>query len=431
MNRAMAVCLVMASSGMPARHAIAAGQARPASPVVAVPPQPASRPELEPDDLPGPPLETVAALAGVELPAIPRFDRPDLDGKLRPANTATTATAPALAVATEVPLRKVVDPRVVNASIRDLNLCTSALTAQHGDLAIAACRGAIEVWDGNHRAWYAWASAHMARREWAQAMRAIERAVALRPDLGMYQLYQGIALYEAEREQARKAHGKPRGGVIDPAAPRLEAARVALVQATRLAPELWRAHYYLGSVLLDLRDARPAAEQLTAALKLNPGYPSAYLALTELYRRWGYPEQALAVATLGAARVAPEDAADLWSQAAMALEAMADRSRAIEAFGKAIALRPGDASLRLYRGWLYVLHGDLAAARLDLDEVMRSPDPGAATTQALAKRILAHLASGRLPPGVAPTCSGVKACTVVAVPDDGLRDLDLEWMARR
>jgi hypothetical protein len=71
--------------------------------------------------------------------------------------------------------------------------------------------------------------------------------------------------------------------------------------------------------------------------------------------------------------------------------------RAIEAFGQAIAIRPDDVRLKLYRGWLHIVAGDLAAARRDLGDAMSSADPSMDATRQLAKQLLARLASEAAP----------------------------------
>jgi hypothetical protein len=294
------------------------------------------------------------------------------------------------------PMRKFVDDVTLNASLEHLNTCNKALAARRYDDAIAACRDATQVWDGNHLAWYAWAGAHLARSEWSLARAAIERAVALRPDQAMYQLYLGIALYEIERQRARDAlarrdQKKLDDVDVDPTALKLDAARDALRAAVRAAPDAWRAHYYLGRVYRDLDDARPAAVQFTAAIKTHPGHRAAYVALIELYRRWDYLDQALAVALLGTGLLPASEAGELWFEAGMAYDAKRADDKAIDAFGRAIASRPEDNDSKFQRGQIYLRRGDLANARRDLEDVARSTDAKIAPVKQLATQLLAQL----------------------------------------
>jgi tetratricopeptide (TPR) repeat protein len=290
------------------------------------------------------------------------------------------------------PVRRFVDDQTINASIDRMNACNQAIVARRFDTAIAECQAATDIWDGNHLAWYARAGAHMARREWRQARAAAEHAVTLRPDQAMYQLYYGISLYEAANDAARSAPARPAG---PPAPPRLGAARDALLAADKRAPELWRAHFYLGRVYRELDEPRRAAVQFNATIRTNPGYRPAYIALIELYRRWDYIDQALAVAMLGAASVPAGEAADLWFEVGIIHDTRHADDPAIEAFSKAIAASPGDAGARFERAQLYLRKGDLPSARRDLEEVARSPDPRAGVTKPLAAQLLAALAARR------------------------------------
>lgn len=287
-----------------------------------------------------------------------------------------------------VPVRAYVDDQTINESIARMNACNQAIVARRYDAAIAECKAAISIWDGNHLAWYARAGAHMALRDWRSAREAAERAVRLRPDQAMYQLYHGIALYEIAHDEARIASAAP--------SPRkLEAARDALITAVKRAPELWRAHFYLGRVYRELDNARRAAVQFTTTIRTHPGYRQAYIALIEIYRRWDYVDQALAVATLGAANVPAADAADLWFEIGIIHDARHADDPAIEAFGKAIAANPRDAGAKFERAQLYLRKGDVASARRDLEEVARSTDPRAGMTKQLASQLLTALAARR------------------------------------
>ncbi|HEX8110949.1 MAG TPA: tetratricopeptide repeat protein [Kofleriaceae bacterium] len=302
-----------------------------------------------------------------------------------------------VAVVTKAPLRRLVANPVFNTSVDHLNACNQRILAGRYDEAIAECEAAAAAWPGNHLAWYEAASAYIARRQWREARDAAARAVAMRPDVAMYQLYYGMALYEAEQqrvreEQAAREHRQPDEVAIDPSALELTAARDALFRATRLGPELWRAHHYLGRVYRDLDDARHAAEQFSQAIATHPSYLPPYVALTELYRRWGYADQALAVAMLGVGHVPPADAPALWYEAGMALHAKRAGDKAIEAFDKAVAGDHPDMFTRFLRGQVYLRKGRLADARQELEQVVRSTDPQVAEVRQLAVELLRQVA---------------------------------------
>jgi len=313
---------------------------------------------------------------------------------------AVAASAPVpieVAIVTRPPLRPLVANPVFNTSVDHLNACNKLIVVGRYDDGIAECEAAARAWPGNHLAWYEIAGAHIARRAWREAGAAAARAVAMRPDLAMYQLYHGLALYEAERQRARETqaereHRRPDEVAIDPSALELDAARDALVRATRLGPELWRAHYYLGRVYRDCDDARRAAEEFTQAIAAHPRYRPAYIALIELYRRWDYVDQALAVAIVGVAQVAPADAPELWYEAGVVLDAKRINDQAIAAFDKAIAGNPRDALSRFLRGQLYLRKGQLDDARRELEEVVRSSDPEVADARPIAVQLLQRIA---------------------------------------
>jgi hypothetical protein len=322
-----------------------------------------------------------------------------------------------IAIVTRPPLRLLVANPVFNASVDHLNACNKQILAGRYDEAIAACSAAARVWPGNHLAWYEIASAHIAKREWRDAQAAAERAVAMRPDLAMYQLYYGMALYEAEQQRVREAqaereHRRPDEIAIDPAALQLDPARDALVRATRLEPQLWRAHYYLGRVYRDRYEARPAAEQFTEAIAAHPSYRAAYIALIDLYRHSGYVDQALAVARIGIAQVSPVEARELWYEAGLALRAKHLDGQALAAFDKASNGEPADASSRFLRGQLYLRQGRLAEARLELEQVVDSSDPQVADAKPIAAQLLLQIARRQqLRSPKAAGCSRYVGCT--------------------
>ena len=314
-----------------------------------------------------------------------------------PRPSPAPAAEPEIAVVAQPPMRKVFDEHARSVSVTLLNACNKAIAARRFNDAITECGAATGIWDGNHLAWYAWASAHLARSEWRAAGTAIARAVALRPDRGMYQLYDGIARYETAIQKARDdaaaaQHRRPDEVALDPSRLALDDARDALRRAVRLMPGLWRAHYYLGRVYRDLEDAGRAAEQFTAAIASNPAHHLSYIALCELYRRWGYLDQALAVALRGAERVRPTEAADLWFEVGLTHDARHLDDKAIAAFGKALDTRPRDAHARFQRGQIYFRTGDFANARLDLEEVIKSSDPRLAAAQPIAQQLLHQMA---------------------------------------
>lgn len=290
------------------------------------------------------------------------------------AEVALAAGLPEARVETEVPLRPIVDTAIRNRSVELLNLCNKAMVGKQYDAALASCTAATQAWPENHLAWYATGMAQLGRRAWPEAIAALERAAALRPDLAMYQLYAGIARYEA-------AHGDPE-------------ALAAVLRAVTLAPQLWRAHFYLGRMFEDRGEARRAAEQFTAAIALHASYGPAYLALVELYCRWGVLDQAIELATMGTRTAA--DPGELWFALAQAHAARHADDEAIAALAHVLAAHPDDAGALLQRGQLYLRKHD-ARGRKDLERVAALPAPSADTARRLARQLLTQLDAGPRP----------------------------------
>lgn len=394
----------------PVETVLASGSTRPGAPITVVPAS-AMSPAVEPDDLPDPQLEVVRQRPKIEMPALPGFDQVPAPKQPR--------LEISLDVVAATPMRAFVDRDTRNRSVEHLNACNRAMVAHSYNEALDECRQALQIWDGNHLAWYAQAGAMLAKREWAEALAAAERAVTLRPDLAMYQLYYGIALYEAGRRQIDIAlphdaaepveTGVPEtpavatsdGTPLDRLRRKLETSRDALTIALHRNPELWRAHYYLGHVYRELRDPKRAASELALTIQYNPSYRLAYVALFELYQRWGYLGHADALAALGTSYLPIGDSADLWFEIGLAYELAAgderarqseDRARvadarALDSYGKTLALSPTHGGARIQRALYALRRGDVVAGRRTLDEVARSSDP----RRDLAIRVLEEL----------------------------------------
>jgi len=90
--------------------------------------------------------------------------------------------------------------------------------------------------------------------------------------------------------------------------------------------------------------------------------------------------------------VPADETGELWFDAGMAYDAQHADDRAIEAFGKAIAAQPTDASAKLARGQIYFRKNDFTNAKRDLDDVMASGDPKVAVMRPIAAQLLAQIA---------------------------------------
>lgn len=307
--------------------------------------------------------------------------------------------APAPAVPSPPPAAPVT-PAARQASIKRANEGTRAYAQKQYAVALDAYREAVKTWPDNHLAWYGLAGTHIMRKDWAEAAAAAGRAAAVAPGVAMYHMVHGYVLYEAAVQQAREAQAraegrKPEEVVLRPGAVRHDAALAALALALHLDDDLWRAHYYTGRILRDRGDAGPAAESFTKAVRRGPSEVAPYVALCELYRRWGYVDEALAIAQLAVSAVAdPADRASALYILGAASDDKHDDAAAVDAYTKALDLDPGHVHSRFARGQVYLRTKNAAAAKLDLEAVVASPAAGA-WAKSMARQLLFDLAVRR------------------------------------
>lgn len=339
---------------------------------------------------PGDELSLAASPAALLRVRAPRVDEPPIAGAA-PADALDDAE-PALVPRPAAP--PAVSPATRGASLAHQAACTRAFGAGQHAAAVAACEDATRTWAGNHLAWYVLASAHMAQGQWPKARAAMARALELRPDLAMYQLYFGVALYEEALDAARAsaaARGAPAPTGVDADTDALRPARQALRRAARQEPALWRAHVYLARIAADLDQPALAATALDAAIRARPNYAFSYASLADLYRRWDHLEAAAAVARLGAEHVPPAEAGALWIVLGAVEEDRGRPADAIAAYDRALTARPELVTALLRRGQLYAKTKDRGRAERDLRAVLASRAAEAAPLVPVATRALEAL----------------------------------------
>lgn len=192
-------------------------------------------------------------------------------------------------------------------SISLTNEGVKAIREKHYDEAVSKLEEATKEYKDNYMAWYNLGLAYDQMHKYDDAAKSYEQAVRLSGKDGMYHMKLGIARYQSVLDEARKhqatIEGKDpteiqenqldlKGANFDPAMQELQAA----IQSN---PDLYRAYYYEGLIFAHNDDAAKAAEAWTASIKANPRYGQPYVVLGELYRRWGYYDEALQVLKQG------------------------------------------------------------------------------------------------------------------------------------
>lgn len=319
-----------------------------------------------------------------------------------PAATAPTAAPPrARPAPPQVPAAPKVapiDPAKQRAAYDHTRAGAQAVVERRYDDAIRSYKAALAIWPDDPGAWYGLTVAHARKLEWPAAAAAMERAARLEPRNAMYQQVHGMMLYEANIQRARAAEAsrlnkKPDEVIINEGSINHEAALVTLTLSAHLARNLWRTHFYLGRIYRARGDARAAAEAFDEAIRQAAPEAAPYVALVELYRRWEYLDEAIAIARLGAAAVIdPGERGDVLYMLGVVHDEKREDTAAVEAFTKALAAKPSLAPARFMRAQVHLRRKDRAAAKADLEAYVADP---AATQRALAQRLLLELASGK------------------------------------
>lgn len=277
------------------------------------------------------------------------------------------------------PIVRAASPAARNRSDDYLNRGNVALSNHDLAAARAAYQVATSSWDGNALAWYGLGLTALERRDPGEAANAFSHAVELAPAESMYQMWDGIAQYEAT-EAVKSAD--------------FSEAELHLRQAIQLVPRLWRAHYYLGKIARGRDEAREAAAQFAEAIRDKPSEWAPYIALDELMRRWDYDDQAIAVATVGTQHVTdPAGLSDMYYELAMGHDAKHEAKAAIDGFTHALDANPGNLEARYQRGQSYFRLGDFTHAKADLEQFVTSSGPTLAFARQQANKMLMEIAA--------------------------------------
>jgi tetratricopeptide (TPR) repeat protein len=266
-------------------------------------------------------------------------------------------------------------------SINKTNEGVKALRAKQYDEAISKLDEATKAYSDNHTAWYNLGLAYDGKKKYDDAAKAYERAVALSGKDAMYHMQHGIALYKSVIEDAKKrqatADGKDPSEInvdnLDLKGSNFEPAMTELKAAVGLNKDLYRAYYYMGRIDRHNDDSAAAAQDFTDAIKANPRYGEPYVALGELYRRWGYIDEAIKVLTQAKANLPgdPERAHALFALG-MAYYMKKQYPESVTEFGGALQ---EDKNLHLalfQKGMAEVKLQDWPSAKKDLEDYQKN-----------------------------------------------------------
>lgn len=265
-----------------------------------------------------------------------------------------------------------------NESVKLANVGISAINLKQYDEAIVQLKKAVERYRDNHLAWYGLGLSYINRKQWNEAVDALNNAVRIVDDQPMYHMSLGIAqmmkaVTKAREDLAAREGKKPEEVEPDLGSINYESALQHLQQAVKLRPDMWRAHYNLGQIFRDTDRAKEAAEAFTKAISANPREQGPYVALAELYLRWDYVDQAIQVASQGAANVpGSNERSDIWFVLGMGYDAKGSHDKAVEAFGKALEDRRDNHKAKFQRGQALFRKGDFTKAKRDLEDFTKT-----------------------------------------------------------
>jgi tetratricopeptide (TPR) repeat protein len=140
-----------------------------------------------------------------------------------------------------------------------------------------------------------------------------------------------------------------------------------LIEATKLQPGFYMAHYLAGMTYKQLRQLDPAIEQYEAAVKFNPNYYLAYFGLGEAYREKNDLNKSIEAYTN--AIQACDRTGRSYSKAPFNLGAIlmeqGRNDEALVAFGKVIQWEPENSKAYNYMGRIYREKGDWSTALMN------------------------------------------------------------------
>lgn len=258
-------------------------------------------------------------------------------------------------------------------SIKAMNVGAKALGNRQYSEAITHFEKAKTLDPSNELAWFQLGEAQRGKGDIRAAADAYQKAAQLNPKSPLYTLRLGSASYEKVKATAREAQKLKPSDPLDLASLTFDDAEQWLTQAIKLEPNQWRAHWLLGAIYRDSGRYAEAAGSFTKSILANPFEAAPYVDLGQLYRKWDYSDEAIAVAEQGAALVPnATDGANIWYVAGMAYSDKGDWDKAIDAFSSAIKAKADHHDARFQRGLAYFRKKNYKSAKPDLEAFVKS-----------------------------------------------------------
>jgi Tfp pilus assembly protein PilF len=268
-----------------------------------------------------------------------------------------------------------------NSSLEHMNQGVELAQQKSWARATKELEAATSIYRENHTAWYNLGQVHLFQKKWNEAADAFAQAVKYSDQDAMYHYMLGKSLFES--------WDAGQGGS-------LALAQTSLEKAVSLNPRLYKAHWYLGRVYHRNDEAAGAARAWTEACRLEPHFGKPFIDLGQLYLRWDFVGQAIAVleqGTLGHV-VDPQELTEIYYNLGLAYDSQKNWAKAVQAYTDAIAKRKDNLDARLQRAFSFHRMGEKAKARADLEEYVQqrkgSADLQLQTANDLLMRLVAE-----------------------------------------
>ena len=226
----------------------------------------------------------------------------------------------------------------------------------------------------NHNAWYNLGLVRTELKKWDGAVEAFTEAVKLRGENSKYQYYLG------------RAHLR-----MEP--PNYSLAQEHFEKATELDPKNYKSLYFLGKTYASQGKVKEAAEAWTKSASISSGnFANPFDDLSQLYIRWGFLDQAVAVLQAGLKRIeGVQEKSALYFHLGLAYQGKGQLKEAVDAYSKALSAHAGNKNARLQRGLAYADLKEKDNAIADLEAFINGGGNGEDYYKSAANQRLSEL----------------------------------------